>query len=191
MGRHLTTDIKIENTNSKEYRNIIKTIVTDKLKKRDDVFIDKHGRIFSSVRSTLQEGKIKKYRNGELYISTFLYQTKDSHKNRRRKRGYITYDEYLTFQRNENINNTLDLPSEIIDNFPKLKIPFEVKKGDKLFSKGHYGKRKEIIVERVTPRTFFYSLLQNDNKKKYKSRIMKSYCGSSIWYNNIGGEICK
>ena len=185
MGRYKTTDISIENTRTKKYRNILHTLATisiEKFERHPTTTTTTHietyndGRKYRNVKSTLQGGMIIVYSSGELIIARYIYKMSDG----REYYGYIKYDEYLSLVRDANISNIMDEESPILNKFKekeKLSIPFEVKAGDVLYhlNPWYWGK---IVVVKTMPRTFTFTDDSQFGGVVYTARIRKCPDGS-------------
>jgi|SRR5699024_5360564 len=160
MTNYKTTDIKIEGTTKREYMNILNTIAHRKIESMKDSIPFANGEYVVRLTSYLQDGELTSYNGFDLRIGRFLYKTKkiveDGYDDRWM---YISYEEFLAFQREMNINEVLGLETKLISHYPKRRLekPFEVKVGDIL---GWYGVAK-FIVTKVTPRTFTYNYIVN------------------------------
>jgi len=165
MARYKTTDIKIEGTAKHLHRNMLNTIAHRKIKGIEGLIPFENGKYVSRLESTLQGGYIVSYKSGNLWIARFLYRTKELVEDNKNGRWmYISYEEFLQFQREMTINEALGIETKLISHYakrkprPKLEKPFEVKVGEIL----RCGKFSKIIVTKVTPRTFTYNYIDVD-----------------------------
>src|SRR5690625_1799958 len=108
MARYSTTDIKIEGTRKREFRNMLNTIAHEKIENIEGLIPFEDGKYISRLVSTLQGGKIIKYRSGNLWVAKFRYRTEklieDGYSSRT---TFISYEELQNFKREMKINEAL------------------------------------------------------------------------------------
>lgn len=203
MARYSTTDIKIEGTRKREFRNMLNTIAHEKIENIEGLIPFEDGKYVSRLKSTLQGGKIIKYRSGDLWVARFRYRTKKLKEDGYRSRlMYISYDELVSFERKLKINEALGKETKIISHYPiskprrrpRLKKPFEVKVGDILYT---YDFPYIALVIKTTPRTFTFKNVEfhGDKTIKYPSehiaRVKRSMHGKVAWLTKRGCEVLK
>jgi|SRR5690625_691364 len=199
MARYKTTDIKIEGTGKHLHRNMLNTIAHRKIKGIEGLIPFENGKYVSRLESTLQGGYIVSYKSGNLWIARFLYRTKELVEDNKNGRWmYISYEEFLAFQREMNINEALGIETKLISHYakrkprPKLEKPFEVKVGDILHDYGN-----TVLVTKVTPRTFTFKYIEIEGTEtreypnEYIARIKDYGGGKAAWMTKCDSLIRK
>lgn len=197
MARYATTDIKIEGTGKREFRNKLNTIAHEKIKGIEGLIPFENGKYVTRLKTTLQGGKIIKYKSGDLWVAEFRYRTKklveDGYSSRT---TYISYEDLLEFEREMDINEVLGEETKLISHYAKrkprkkLEKPFEMKVGDILY---RYG--DTVLVTKVTPRTFTFKYIEiegtetREYPKEYIARIKNGRNGEAAWMTKYGSLI--